>query len=136
MRSLGKGILFGCGAILALGIVVGVIVAVISAGMSGEGGEPAQEDIIVRVTGDEGIEFSGSYGELEGSQSVDGVTPQEYEVPIDTGIASIDSVVAVMQKDSAAGELTVQIVRNGEVVAERSTTAEYGLVDLAWSPSD
>jgi hypothetical protein len=41
MRSLGKGVLFGCGAILALGLVVGVIVAVISAGMSGEGGEEA-----------------------------------------------------------------------------------------------
>lgn len=36
MRSLGKGILFGCGTLLALGIVVGVIIAVI---LSAGGGE-------------------------------------------------------------------------------------------------
>ncbi len=138
MRNLGRGVLFGCGAMLALGIVIVVIIAVISAAMSegGGGGEPASENIVVRVTGDEGIPFSGNYGELDGSQSVQGTTPMEYEVPIDTGLASIDSLTAVMQKEGAEGELTVQIVRDGKVVAERSTTAEYGLVDLAWSPNE
>jgi hypothetical protein len=77
-----------------------------------------------------------SYGGLASYQNVDGGTPKEYEGPIDTGIASIDSVVAVMKKDSEAGELTVQIVRNGEVVAERNTTVEYSVVDLTWSPND
>lgn len=92
---------------------------------------------IIRVTGVAGEAFTGSYGNLDTTQSVDGTIPVEYKVKVDTGFMSFDSVTAVMQKASAgAGELGVQIVVDGEVVKETSTTAEYGVATVTWSPSE
>lgn len=92
--------------------------------------------VIVRVTGSEA--FSGNYGTLDSSRSVDGVAPAEYAVEgLDTGMFSFDSVSAVMQKNGAgAGELRVEIVVDGEVVKESYTTAEYGVVQTNWSPAE
>jgi len=93
-------------------------------------------DVVVRVTGSGA--FSGNYGTLETSRSVDGVAPAEYSVEdLDTGVSSFDSVTAVMQKTGAgANELGVQVVVGGEVVRESSTSAEYGVAQVSWSPSD
>ena len=97
--------------------------------------ESSTSNVIVRVTGSES--FSGNYGTLESSRSVDGVAPAEYPVEVDTGFFSMDSVSAVMQKNGAgSGELGVQIVVDGEVVKETSTTAEYGVAQVSWSPSE
>lgn len=103
---------------------------------SGSGSESSDgSNVIVRVTGDEA--FSGNYGTLESSRSVDGVAPAEYPVEVDTGFFSMDSVSVVMQKNGAgSGELGVEIVADGEVVRETSTTAEYGVVDANWSPAE
>lgn len=99
------------------------------------GDEGGTSNVLVRVTGNES--FSGNYGTLESSRSVDGVAPAEYPVEVDTGFFSMDSVTAVMQKNGAgSGELGVEIVVDGEVVRETSTTAEYGVVDVSWSPSE
>lgn len=104
---------------------------------------PAPEDegssgtAIIRVTGVEGEQFTGSYGNLDTTQSVDGTLPAEYEVEVDTGFMSMDSVTAVMQKASAgANPLKVEIVVDGEVVKETSTTAEYGVATVTWSPAE
>ncbi len=99
---------------------------------------PDEEDVdgvLVRVTGNE--PFSGNYGNIDSTRSVDGSAPEEYEVEVDTGFFSVDSVVAVMQKNNAgSGELGVEIVVDGEVVEETSTTAEYGVAEVSWSPAD
>lgn len=99
-------------------------------GVTGDSG------VIVRVTGSEA--FSGNYGTLDSSRSVDGVAPAEYAVEgLDTGMFSADSVSALVQKTGAGeGELGVQIVVGGEVVEESYTTAEYGVVQTNWSPSE
>lgn len=103
--------------------------------------EPSEEpavsssEVVVRVTGSGA--FSGNYGTLETSRTVDGVAPAEYAVEdLDTGAFSFDSVSAVMQKTGAGtNELGVQIVVDGEVVQESSTSAEYGVAQVNWSPS-
>lgn len=99
-------------------------------------GVTGNSGVIVRVTGSEA--FSGNYGTLDSSRSVDGVAPAEYAVGgLDTGMFSADSVSALMQKIGAGeGELGVQIGVDGEVVEESYTTAEYGIVQTNWSPSE
>lgn len=65
------------------------------------------------------------------------MVPAEYPVEIDTGFFSMDSVTAVMQKNGAdSSELRVQIVVDGEVVEETSTTAEYGVAQVSWTPGE
>lgn len=103
---------------------------------SADPGATGDSGVIVRVTGTEA--FSGNYGTLDSSRSVDGVAPAEYEVEgLDIGMFSMDSVSVVMQKTGAgAGELGVQIVVDGEVVEDSYTTAEYGVVQASWSPAE
>lgn len=101
--------------------------------------EPADEEIgeiSVRITGDSGINFSGNIGTLDGSRSVEGTTPQEFAVEVDTGAFAFDSVSATAQNSDGSGDLVVQIVRDGEVVKEQSTTAQYGVANVTWSPSE
>jgi hypothetical protein len=100
---------------------------------------PADEevgDIFVRVSGDPGISFQGSIATLDGSRSVEGVTPQEFAVEVDTAAFSMDLVSANAQNMGGSGNLVVQIVRDGEVVKEQSTTAQYGVAQVTWSPSE
>ena len=97
--------------------------------------EGNSSNVIIRVTG--GESFSGNYGTLDSSRSIDGVAPAEYPVEVDTGLFSMDSVSAVMQKNGAgSGELGVEIVVDGEVVKETSTTAEYGVAQVSWMPGE
>lgn len=101
--------------------------------------EPADEEIgevSVRITGDPGIKFTGDIGTLDGSRSVEGTTPQEFAVEVDTGAFAFDSVSALAQNADGSGNLIVQIVRDGEVVKEQSTTAQYGVANVTWSPSE
>ena len=101
--------------------------------------EPADEEIgevSVRVTGDSGINFSGDIGTLDGSRTIEGTTPQEFAVDVDTGTFAFDSVSALAQNSDGSGDLIVQIVRDGEVVKEQSTTAQYGVASVTWSPSE
>jgi hypothetical protein len=84
--------------------------------------------VTVRVTGTQGIPFSGSYGTAGGSMSsVEGVVPADYTLEPER----FDSVSATMQKRGAEGELTVQILSDGEVLEEQSTTASYGVASVS-----
>lgn len=104
-----------------------------------EASEPADEEIgeiSVLITGDPGISFSGNIGTLDGSRSVEGTTPQEFAVEVDTGALAFDSVSVTAQNSDGSGNLVVQILRDGEVVKEQSTTAQYGVASVNWSPSE
>lgn len=93
------------------------------------------ELVTIRVTGSE--PFTGNYGTLDSSRSVDGVAPAEYQVEVDSGMFSVDSVSAVMQKSGpGTGELGVEVIVDGEVVRETSTTAGYGVASVSWSPAE
>jgi len=68
---------------------------------------------------------------------VDGTTPDNFEVEVKTGFLAFDSVSAVMQKrEQGNGVLTVQMLVDGEVVKEQSTSAEFGVVSLNYVPGE
>jgi hypothetical protein len=95
------------------------------------------QTITIRVSGTPGMSFSGNYGTLDSSRSVDGTTPDSFEVEVKTGFLEFDSVSAVMQKqEQGSEELTVQMLVDGEVVKEQSTTAQFGVVSLNYLPGE
>lgn len=91
----------------------------------------------IRVAGFNGEPFSANYGTLDSSRSVDGTVPAEYEARVRTDPRAADSVSATVWKTSEdSKELRVQIIDNGMVVKESSTTEDYGAAYLRWSPNE
>jgi hypothetical protein len=97
--------------------------------------EETGQKALVRVSGTEGVSYSGSFGDLRGSQTADGVVgtdPVDYEVDLQPGP---DTVNAAFQKtNEGPGTLSVEIVSpGGEVVASQETSEEFGAVDVHWN---
>jgi hypothetical protein len=97
--------------------------------------EAAVENVVVRVSGTPGTTYSGSYGTFQSAQAVDdtvGVEPADYEIE---GSVS-DILAAVFRKTQSANEetLKVEILVDGEVVAEDETSEEIGVINVTWSP--
>jgi hypothetical protein len=129
---------------LGLALVTGVFVA--GCGSSGENGEAPENvpaspeeagEVVVRVSGAEGIAYSGTYGSIEGDlQIVDdtiGAEPTEYQVEVEEGVA--DGVTAGFQKiQPGTGELNVEILADDEVIVESRTFAEFGAANADWFP--
>jgi hypothetical protein len=99
-----------------------------------DGGGGGAETVTIRVTGDPGVRFSGDIGNIDSTRSVEGTTPAEFEQQVDSGALAFDSVSATMQNAGGAGELRVEMVVGGEVVKESSTTAQYGVVSVNYTP--
>lgn len=141
-----RGLVTGIGCLTVIGIgVVGVVIIVVAVSLSGGGGggsggggaEDKPEKVVARISGTQGLKFSGNVGTLDEGRSVDGTVPAEYEVEdFDTGDLSTDSVSIVMQKNGTGGEMVCEIVVGGEVVKSSTTTADYGTCDVTWSPLD
>jgi hypothetical protein len=142
--------MIGCGGLLVLVIVI-IIIGIFAAPRTppsspnnttipqGQSSTPSSTaQVTVRVTGDPGLPFSGSYGSMSaGQSSVQGQTPQAFTTNIKSGSFSLDSVSATMQKKSPGpGTLTVQIISDGSVKKEQSTTADYGVVSVAWNTTE
>jgi predicted nucleic acid-binding Zn ribbon protein len=88
-----------------------------------------EQDFTIRVTGDAGLKFHGSYmivsnSGSSSSQSVEGVTPTTYN-------ATGKIISTSFQKKGERGNLRVEILRGSEVVKQSSTSAEYGVVSVA-----
>ena len=79
----------------------------------------------IRITGSGGVVFRGRYGTAEGSKSVSGKVPKIFFVR-QRGVLSI-----VFRKKTAAGRLTVEVVREGRLLVKQSTEAENGMVSLS-----
>ena len=98
------------------------------------------EEVLVRIAGTQGVQYSGSYGSTRGQRTVDGILgtqPDEYDVEAETGRFEFDVITATFQKMSEGpGSLRVEIVSGGEVVAAQETTAEFGVVSITWSPQE
>ncbi len=140
----------GCERSAILGVRLGLVlvIAVLPAGCggSGESGEAPENvpaspeeagEVVVRVSGAEGTAYSGTYGSIEGElQTVDdtiGAEPTEYQVEVEEGVA--DGVTAGFQKtQSGTGELSVEILADGEVIVESRTFAEFGSANADWFP--
>lgn len=140
-----RGVLTGVGCLAVLGIgLVFVVIIVAAVSLSGGGGstegsgkEDKPDKVVARVSGTQGIKFSGNVGTLDKGRSVDGTIPSEYEVKgFDTGDLSVDTVSVVMQKNGPQGKMVCEIVVGGKVVKSSSTTAKYGTCDVTWSPME
>lgn len=103
--------------------------------------------LFIRVTGSEGLLYSGTYGNSSMSIDVDGVVPTpvfigdpdyvEYSTSIEN---SQDEAFADFRKEQAGGTLTVKIgtpISNWgfETKREASTFASYGSVYITWKPN-
>jgi hypothetical protein len=75
---------------------------------------------------------------LDGSRSLDGVVPVDYEVEVRVDPVSADFLFVTVQKaDEDDKELRLQILDNGKVVKEGSTAVDHeGVVTLVWSPEE
>ena len=71
--------------------------------------------------------WSGSLGGEGSSRSVSGSGTKTF-----TETGSIFSA-AIQKDDDSTNKLTVQIIHDGDVVEESSTTAAYGIASVSWS---
>lgn len=138
----GHGVLARLGGLLVLVLALGVLLT----GCGGSEDEAntnvptSPEDagqVMVRVSGTEGIAYSGIYGNISGElQTIDdtlGTEPTDYEIEVQEGVS--DGVTAALQKtESGQGELKVQILADDQVVVESRTLAELGEVNADWFP--
>jgi hypothetical protein len=140
------------GVLAARGVVLGVfglvLVGLLVVGCGGSQDEadldvPASPEeagsLVVRVSGTEGVAYSGDYGSLAGAvELVDdtvGAEPTDYEVDIQDGVS--DGVIASFQKtEPGQGELRVQTLADDKVVVEGRTLAEFGTANADWLPQE
>jgi hypothetical protein len=71
-------------------------------------------------------EWSGSVGGDGSSRSVDGSGTETFDVDGDPYIVSANA----QKRDSGSGELVVEILQDGEVIASKRTSAEYGVAQV------
>ena len=97
--------------------------------------EEAVENVVVRVSGTPGTAYSGSYGTFQSAQAVDDtleVEPVDYE--IEGRVSDILAVVFRKTQPADEGTLKVEILVDGEVVAEDETSEEIDVINVTWSP--
>ncbi|MDX6382316.1 MAG: hypothetical protein QOI57_3340 [Rubrobacteraceae bacterium] len=107
-------------------LVVAALMAVVMGGTalsaSAQGGDT--KPVTIRVTGTPGVPFLGAYC-ANSCGSLEGVTSQDFVVEGRTG----DLVTANVQKqDEGNQELRLQVMVDGQVVQEQSTTEQFGMV--------
>ncbi len=95
----------------------------------------ARENIVVRLSGTPGMVFAGSYGNLDRSEYAEDVIedePVEYEVDVrDNGFDTVSA--SFVNYGADGGTLVVEILMDGEVVAESDTSLQYGAVNVTFS---
>jgi hypothetical protein len=79
-------------------------------------------------------ECMGAYGSIGEARRVDGILgfePTDYEVSAEDDSVNLTAVFRKSQP-GAKGTLRVEILADGEVVAEDETTAELGVARASW----
>ncbi|HZB81521.1 MAG TPA: CopD family protein [Rubrobacteraceae bacterium] len=137
-RFVGAELVLAIGIFIATGFLTSLPPA--DADQPGVGENGAVGNIVVRVSGTQGISYSGNYGKVvEGQQGKAfegwrmvydtlGAEPVEYKVGDEEG------AFAFFQKNQAGGTLRVEILKDGKPVASRETSEEFGAVDVVWPP--
>jgi hypothetical protein len=147
-ESAGHGVLGARGALVVVFVLV-LVGLLLVAGCGGSQDEEADLDVpaspeeatnvVVRVSGTQGVPYSGNYGTLAGAvEIVDdtiGAEPTDYEVQVQEG--ANDGVIASFQKtEPGQGELRVQTLADEKVVVESRTLAERGAANADWLPQE
>jgi len=89
----------------------------------------------VRVSGTRGVQYSGSYGSIQGRQHLGevrtlGAEPVDYPVELQS---EFDMVSATFRKRSpGTGVLKVEILSDSRVQEVQETTAAFGGVSVSW----
>jgi hypothetical protein len=117
--------------------VVFIAIAVFIWNMAGSGGGTSgksasslfSSDFTIKLSGSPGLKYNGSYmvvtaGGDSTSKTVDGSVPDQFNV-------SGTIVSTQFQKQAESGDLKVEIVKGGSVVAESETSVAYGVVSAA-----
>jgi hypothetical protein len=143
-----------CGALLALGLalIIGIFLGIIIGRediVKTPVGEVTVEEaftstVIVRVSGTQGVGYSGTIGTAEtGQKNIDGSlgpTPDDYEISLNTSPQSTDLVTAEVGKDplnnSRPGTLGLQLLVDGQVVREQESSSETGVVTLSYNAEE
>jgi len=100
------------------------IAAVIVAGCTGSSSGTSGGNLQVQVNSSGS--WAGSYGAVGEIHRVDGTGSQTYTIAEDGG-----NVMAEFQKhDGSSDQLTVSIIKNGQVIETENTTAAYGTVSI------
>ena len=142
----------GHGALAARGVLFVFELALVGLLVVGCGGSQDEADIdvparpeeatnvLVRVSGTQGVAYSGNYGTLAGpvelvEDDTVGAEPTDYEVQVQEG--STDGVIASFRKvEPGQGELRVQTLADEKVVVESRTLAELGVANADWLPQE
>lgn len=74
-------------------------------------------------------EWSGAAGDVSSINSISGSGDETIDMPDDVSLISANA----QKKDGSSNELTIQILKDGKVVKESSTTAEYGVAQVSAS---
>lgn len=105
---------------------------------AGETSSDVGSSVLVRVSGTPGTTYSGGYGTIEETRSVNGTLgaePADYE---EVEVRDDGELAAVLRKTQPGdeGTLKVEFLVDGEVVAENETSEELGVVNVNWSPQE
>ena len=89
---------------------------------------------VEQITGKQGKiiydgEWSGAAGDVSSINSISGSGDETIDMPDDASLISANA----QKKDGSSNELTIQILKDGKVVKESSTTAEYGVAQVSAS---
>ena len=127
--------------VLATLIIVGVL-TVNSLGASLGGGFAedtpsggATNSAVLRISGTQGVQFSGNYTTPQGSQDISGTLgadPTEYNLG-GQDVAGMSVLTANVQKQGTYGTLKVEILKDGQVIQSAETTATNNAVSVTSS---
>lgn len=84
----------------------------------------------MRITGTEGLSFSGRVGSAQELKRVQGSVPKEYEL-LFRGAAI---TAAIRKQEPGQGTLGVEVIRDGEVVTSKETSTAPGVLNVVWTP--
>jgi hypothetical protein len=127
--------------VLATLIIVGVLM-VNSLGASLGGGFAedtpsgrATDSLVLRISGTQGVQFSGNYTTPQGSQDISGTlgtTPTDYNLG-GQDVAGMSVLTANVQKQGTYGTLKVEILKDGQVIQSAETNATNNAVSVTTS---
>ena len=109
---------------------IAILAAVMLAGCTGDQYSSTKSAAEYEVRIDCQGEWSGSYSDVNGVESIHGKSPKTIPFPDAEGTIS---VFAQMEDDAFNSSLIVEILKNGEVVKSASTTAAYGDVSISYT---